>query len=53
VTVTPDGDEDLSGDSDDQADGEPVTGGCAAGGGAGWLSFASILLVVRRRRTAR
>ena len=49
VTVTPDGDENLSGDSDDQTDGE-VTGGCAAGGGAGWLAFAPVLLVLRRRR---
>ena len=38
VTVTPDGDENLSGDSDDTTDGE-VSGGCTAGGGpAGWRS---------------
>jgi hypothetical protein len=49
VTVTPDGDENLSGDSDDATDGE-VSGGCAAGGGAGWLAFAPVLLVLRRRR---
>jgi hypothetical protein len=49
VTVTPDGDENLSGDSDDQADGE-TSSGCAAGGGAGWLAFAPVLLVLRRRR---
>ena len=49
VTVTPDGDENLSGDSDDQTDGE-VSGGCTAGGGAGWLAFAPVLLVLRRRR---
>jgi hypothetical protein len=49
VTVTPDGDENLSGDSDDQADGD-VTGGCSAGGAAGWLAFAPVLLVIRRRR---
>jgi hypothetical protein len=49
VTVTPDGDENLSGDSDDQADGD-ASGGCAAGGGAGWLAFAPVLLVLRRRR---
>lgn len=48
MTITPDGDENLSGDSDDQLDGE-VSGGCAAGGGAGWLAFAPILLVLRRR----
>lgn len=50
VTVTPDGDEGLSGDSDDLTDGGEVGGGCAAGGGAGWLAFAPILLVIRRRR---
>ena len=49
VTVTPDGDENLSGDSDDQLDGE-VSGGCSAGHGAGWLAFAPVLLVLRRRR---
>jgi hypothetical protein len=49
VTVTPNGDEDLSSDSDDQFDGD-VSGGCSAGGGAGWLAFAPVLLVLRRRR---
>jgi hypothetical protein len=49
VTVTPDGDENLSGDSDDQTDGD-VSGGCTAGGGAGWLAFAPVVLVLRRRR---
>jgi len=49
VTVTPDGDENLSSDSDDQTDGE-TSSGCAAGGGAGWLAFAPVLLVLRRRR---
>jgi hypothetical protein len=52
VTVTPDGDEASSGDSDDQVDGE-VSGGCAAGHGAGWLAFAPVLLVLRRRRSCR
>jgi hypothetical protein len=49
VTVTPNGDENLSGESDDRFDGE-VSGGCSAGGGAGWLAFAPVLLAVRRRR---
>jgi hypothetical protein len=57
MTVTPDGDEGLSGDSDDQYDdlydgqydGE-VTGGCTAGGGVGLLALAPVLLVLRRRR---
>jgi hypothetical protein len=50
VTVTPNGDDNLSGDSDDQTDGGSVNGGCAAGGHAGWLAFAPVLLVLRRRR---
>lgn len=50
VTVTPNGDDNLSGDSDDQTDGGSVNGGCAAGGRAGWLAFAPVLLVLRRRR---
>jgi uncharacterized protein (TIGR03382 family) len=50
MTVTPDGDENLSSDADDETDGEPVTGGCTAAGGAGWLAFAPVLLVLRRRR---
>jgi hypothetical protein len=49
VTVTPDGDENTSGDSGDQLDGA-VSGGCAVGGGAGWLAFMPALLVLRRRR---
>lgn len=49
LTVTPNGDENLSGDSDDQYDGE-VSGGCSAGGAAGWLALAPVLLVLRRRR---
>lgn len=54
VTVTTDGDEDMSGDAGDQTDGE-ITGGCSAGGsgGAGWLAFAPVLLVIRRRRRRR
>lgn len=52
VTITPNGDEDHSGESDDaHDDGIEVTGGCNAGGNG---SFAAILLpllaVLRRRR---
>ncbi|HEX4418900.1 MAG TPA: hypothetical protein VH165_13405 [Kofleriaceae bacterium] len=52
VTVTPDGDENTSGDADDETDtaGNAQAGGCAAGGGAGWLAFAPLLVVLRRRR---
>lgn len=47
ATVTVDGDEDTSGESDDVGDG----GGCSAGGGAGWLvAFAALGLARRRRR---
>ena len=49
MTVTPDGRELTSTDADDQFDGE-VSGGCAAGHGAGWLALAPVLLVLRRRR---
>src|SRR5262249_35073592 len=49
VTVTPNGDENLSSDSGDHNDTE-ITGGCAAGGGAGWLALAPLALVLRRRR---
>ncbi len=49
VTVTPDSTVSPSGDSGDHLDGT-VSGGCAAGGGAGWLSFLPVLLVIRRRR---
>ena len=49
MTVTPNGDENTSNDANDQFDGE-VSGGCNAGGGAGWLAFAPVLLVLRRRR---
>jgi hypothetical protein len=50
VTVTPDGDQDRSGDAGDHSDGEVTGGGCAAGGGAGSLAFAPVLMVLRRRR---
>jgi len=49
VTVTPDGDENTSADSDDQVD-DGGDGGCSAGGGVGWLALAPMLLVLRRRR---
>ncbi|HSS01585.1 MAG TPA: M15 family metallopeptidase [Kofleriaceae bacterium] len=49
MTVTPNGDENQSNDRDDQFDDE-VSGGCSAGGSAGWLAFAPVLLVLRRRR---
>ncbi len=49
VTVTPNGDADTSADSGDTTDGT-VSGGCNAGGGAGWLACAPLLLVLRRRR---
>lgn len=49
MTVTPNGDENLSNDRDDQFDDEG-SGGCSAGGSAGWLAFAPVLLVLRRRR---
>ena len=53
MTVTPDGDENLSTDADDQDDIDGGSGGCAAGGGhAGWLAFAPVLLMLRRRRVA-
>jgi hypothetical protein len=52
VTVTPDGDDNLSGDSDDRTDGEVSSSGCTAGGGAGWLAVAPMLLVLRGRRRA-
>jgi len=52
LTVTPNGDEGTSGDSDDANDiGTEVKGGCNAGGsGAGWALLAPALLVLRRRR---
>lgn len=55
LTVTPNGDEDTSGDSDDEHDDAPIaSGGCSAGGrGIGWLGLAlPVLIVLRRRRRA-
>jgi Synergist-CTERM protein sorting domain-containing protein len=53
VTVTPNGDEDTSSESDDMHDdGAEVTGGCNAGGAhnASWLALLIPALVLRRRR---
>jgi hypothetical protein len=51
VTVTPNGDDDTSGESGDaNDDGIELTGGCSAGGSAGWLALAPVVLVLRRRR---
>jgi hypothetical protein len=54
LTVTPNGDEDTSGDSDDEHDEVPVaSGGCSTGGGFGWLALLlpAIVLGTRRRRS--
>ncbi len=63
LTITTSGDEGMSGDTDDENDGDAdgseaeadedgvVGGGCSTGGGsAGWLAPIIGLLVVRRRR---
>jgi hypothetical protein len=51
VTVTPNGDENTSGDADDENDPDMEAGGCATGGGSGWaVLLLPLLLVVRRRR---
>jgi uncharacterized protein (TIGR03382 family) len=52
LTVTPNGDHDVSVDAADQNDdGIEVTGGCSAGGGAGWAALLlPALIAVRRRR---
>ncbi len=53
LTVTPNGDHDVSVDSIDQNDeAMEVTGGCSAGGGAGWaaLLLPALIAVGRRRR---
>jgi hypothetical protein len=48
VTVTPNGDEGMSGDSGDQMDGG---GGCSSTrGGAGWLAIACVLVLALRPR---
>jgi hypothetical protein len=51
ITVTPNGDEDTSGDAgDEHDDSEPVNGGCNTGGSLGWLGLALPALLCRRRR---
>lgn len=53
LTVTPNGDHDVSTESADQNDdGIEVTGGCSTGGGVGWaaLVLPALALVRRRRR---
>ncbi|MDQ3370149.1 MAG: SYNERG-CTERM sorting domain-containing protein [Myxococcota bacterium] len=51
VTVTPNGDEGMSGDSSDEHDeGAQVTGGCNAGGAGGWAALLIPALVLLRRR---
>ena len=51
LTVTPNGDHDTSGDSDDEHDEAPVaSGGCSTGGGGGWLLLVMPLIVWRTRR---
>jgi N-acetylmuramoyl-L-alanine amidase len=51
VTVTPNGDHDISGESDDQHDdGIEVSGGCNAGGRGSWASILIPALIVLRRR---
>lgn len=55
LTVTPNGNENTSGDSDDQNDfGAETTGGCNAGGGASWaaLLIPALIGLGRRRRRA-
>ena len=54
LTVTPHGDEDTSGDSDDEHDDAPIaSGGCSTSGGIGWLGLAlPALIVLGRRRRA-
>ncbi|MEO8703903.1 MAG: D-alanyl-D-alanine carboxypeptidase family protein [Kofleriaceae bacterium] len=52
LTVTPNGDEDTSGDSDDEHDDDSaeVQGGCSTSGGAGWLALVIPAVVAFRRR---
>ena len=56
ITVTPDGSENTSADSDDTADdGSEDSAGCSVSGGGGcggWLALTPVLLVLRRRRRA-
>ncbi|MDQ3333658.1 MAG: NBR1-Ig-like domain-containing protein [Myxococcota bacterium] len=52
ATVTPNGDEDTSGDADDGHDPE-ADGACNSGGGASWAALLVPALVLVRRRRAR
>ncbi|MBA3459478.1 MAG: D-alanyl-D-alanine carboxypeptidase family protein [Deltaproteobacteria bacterium] len=51
VTITPNGDDDISNEGDDTHDDAPeVSGGCNASGNASWLMLLAPALVVLRRR---
>jgi uncharacterized protein (TIGR03382 family) len=51
MTVTPNGDENTSGEADDENDdGNELEGGCNAGGNASWAGLLLPLLAVLRRR---
>lgn len=51
LRITPNGDEDTSGDADDEHDdGIEVTGGCNAGGNGNWAALLIPALVLLRRR---
>lgn len=51
LTVTPNGDENTSGEADDENDdGNELEGGCNAGGSASWAGMLLPLLAVLRRR---
>ncbi len=51
LTVTPNGDEDTSGDADDENDeGADAAGGCSAGGNGSWVALLAPLAVLLRRR---
>lgn len=51
LTVTPNGDHEVSADADDENDNPEYTGGCTTGGGVGWaLLLLPALIVLRRRR---
>ncbi|MBL0219845.1 MAG: D-alanyl-D-alanine carboxypeptidase family protein [Myxococcales bacterium] len=54
VTITPNGDEDISNEGDDTHDDAPeVSGGCNASGNGSWLvMLAPALVMLRRRRRA-
>jgi uncharacterized protein (TIGR03382 family) len=54
VTITPNGDDDISNEGDDTHDDAPeVSGGCNASGNGSWLAMlAPALMLLRRRRRA-